>query len=58
MVKEDTVEKGVVAATEDLRDRIAGKILKTKRFNNTRGKPVKNYLTCRRFSCSVYEIRQ
>jgi len=58
MVKEDTVEKGVVAATEDLRDRIAGKILKIKRFNNTRGKTVKNYLMCRRFNCSVYEIHQ
>jgi len=58
MVKEDTVEKGVVVATEDLKDRIAGKILKIKRFNNIRGKTVKNCLMCRRFNCSVYGIHQ
>lgn len=45
MVKEDTVEKGVVAAIEDLKYHIPGKILKIKQ-SSTQGKIAKNYLTC------------
>lgn len=45
MVKEDTVEKGVVAVIEHLKYHIADKILKIKQ-SNTQGKIAKNYLTC------------
>lgn len=41
MVKEDTVEKEVVVAIEDLRYLTVGKILRIKQFN-IRGKIVKN----------------
>lgn len=54
MVKEDTAEKEVVAATEDLKYHIAGKILRIKQFS-TQGKIAKNYLTCH-FSYHLYTI--
>lgn len=45
MVKEDTVEKEVVAAIEDHKFLIADKILKIKQ-SNIQGKIVKNCLIC------------
>lgn len=56
MVKEDIVEKGVVAAIEDLKVLIADKILKTKQFN-IQGKIVKNCLICQ-LNYILYKIHQ
>lgn len=54
MVKEDIVEKEVVAVTGDLKYLIADKILKIKQ-DNIRGKIVKNYLTCQ-LSYRLYKV--
>lgn len=55
MVKEGTAEKGVAAATEDLKYLTVDKIPKTKRFN-IQGRIVKSYSTCR-LNCRHYKIR-
>lgn len=56
MVKEDIVEKEVVAAIEDHKFLIADKILKIKQFN-IQDKTVKNCLICQIISphCKIHQ---
>lgn len=56
MVKEDIVEKEVVAVIEALKDHTVDKTLKIKQFN-IQGKIAKNYLIYR-LSCHLYKVRQ
>lgn len=56
MVKEDIVEKEVVAAIEDLKDHIVDKTLKIKQ-SNIQSKIAKNYLIYR-LNCHLYKVRQ